>query len=71
MFRYCFYDWSFTDYEHRLGHPVFSKFIEIEPDAKGPLQINQSDIDRESPHYKYLAKTYFDMLDLSIDMLGT
>ena len=59
-----------TDYQHALGYPVFSKFIEIEPATKGPLGIEQIDIEKESERYKYLAKTYFDMLDLALDMLG-
>lgn len=45
-------------------------FIDIEPESKVSLQIGQDDIDSDSTRYQYLAKTYFDMLDLAIDMLG-
>jgi len=53
-----------------MGRPLFSKFIEIEPEVKGPLQIDQKDIDNETPHYKHLYKVYFDMLEQCIPQLG-
>ena len=53
-----------------MGRPLFSKFIEIEPEVKGPLQIDQKDIDSETPHYKHLYKVYFDMLEQCIPQLG-
>ena len=58
------------DYEAKLGYHVFSKWLEIDPATKVPLKIDQSDIDKNSKHYQYLAKTYFDMLEVTINSLG-